>query len=389
MKTIAFLLPPFYGHVTPTLPIGKHLIQKGYRVYWVCPMPTLSGMVPPGGYFYDLKANTKAPPKTSIKGNTIKTYGMDSITRLYKQTLMPLNKALFTPLKQFLEEVRPDFTVVDHQLFAGALACYTFNVPFATSVTAPAAIDRSEQFPKVIKFENDQIRSFQEEMGVFKEGPLICNSKLTLIFTLEEFVRQKCFARSYKFVGPIPTKRRDEVTFPYAKLEQEYGKHRVLVSLGSILKREQGFIEMVCEALAEDPKFTVVLVAEPKMKSEWPSNFMVQSFIPQQNVLNHIDLVVCHAGHNTVMESLSHGIPLIALPIINDQSHVASGITENGAGIRLKYRRVNARILKESIWEIIDNSAYLAAAKQLRTKILGMDSVQKSVRYIQENVNSL
>jgi UDP:flavonoid glycosyltransferase YjiC (YdhE family) len=46
---------------------------------------------------------------------------------------------------------------------------------------------------------------------------------------------------------------------------------------------------------------------------------MVHRHVPQLALLPHVDAVVCHGGHNTVCESLAHGLPLVIAPIKDDQ----------------------------------------------------------------------
>ncbi|MGY5079680.1 glycosyltransferase [Streptomyces nigrescens] len=44
--------------------------------------------------------------------------------------------------------------------------------------------------------------------------------------------------------------------------------------------------------------------------------------VPQLPLLERVDAVVCHAGHNTVCETLWHGLPLVVAPIRDDQAVV-------------------------------------------------------------------
>jgi len=221
MSTIAFLTPPFYGHVLPTLAIGEGLIQQGHTVHWGCPVLDLEGVLPQGGYLHRLKLPKVYQKHISSRNVSVHKHGLDSVYSLYEETLIPLNRVLCAVFENFLKDISPDLVIVDHQAFAGAVVCTTMEIPFVTNVTAPAAIDPSSEFPRVIAYENDRIVQFQKEMGVEVAKPLICNSELTLICTLADFVQQSHFKKTYQFIGPLFFQRNDEVSFPYEKLHRK------------------------------------------------------------------------------------------------------------------------------------------------------------------------
>jgi zeaxanthin glucosyltransferase len=81
----------------------------------------------------------------------------------------------------------------------------------------------------------------------------------------------------------------------------------------------------------------------------------VVSFAPQIELLKRATLTVTHAGLNTALESLSQGVPMVAIPVTNDQPGVASrlewlGVAEVVAPSRLSAKRLEAairRVLRE------------------------------------------
>ena len=59
---------------------------------------------------------------------------------------------------------------------------------------------------------------------------------------------------------------------------------------------------------------------------------MSTRFVPHGEVLPHASLVVTHAGMGTVMSALSHGVPLLCLPLGRDQFFNAAMVERLGAG---------------------------------------------------------
>lgn len=384
MARIAFITSPFLGHILPTLPVGKELITLGHEVYWIGVIDAIIERLPRGGKYLLAQVDT-------IEYNESEShYGMESLRMLYENVLIPLNKAMYKGIKSCLQSNSFDFVVIDQQAFVGAIVAHELNIPYATSVTAPAAIDQSLHFPEVINFEKSQIIELQKRYGIDLEWPLVCTSPLTLVYSTMEFIQKSTFPSGYKFVGPIVS-HRVESDFLVSEIDMiNKTKPIVFISLGSILKPDIDFINKVIDAFMNEP-ITVILVADPKMKSEWPLNFHVFPFVPQLKVLANVDAVICHAGYNTVCEALSFGLPLITLPIVNDQSYVATKVSECGAGIRLKYRRLTSTHLRDGLCKILNEKSYRVAAEKVRDSFGEAGQEKRAAElidaYIQSNIN--
>ncbi len=50
-----FVVPPFFGHVSPTLSVGASLITRGHEVKWFGITPLDSKHIPEGGSYFYLK----------------------------------------------------------------------------------------------------------------------------------------------------------------------------------------------------------------------------------------------------------------------------------------------------------------------------------------------
>ena len=83
-------------------------------------------------------------------------------------------------------------------------------------------------------------------------------------------------------------------------------------------------------------------------------------------LLPYLDAVVCHGGHNTVCESLTHGLPLVVVPIAYDQSYVASRVTSTESGIRLNFKRFKPAHLKQAVRDVLVDGRYRDAARRIQ-----------------------
>jgi MGT family glycosyltransferase len=167
----------------------------------------------------------------------------------------------------------------------------------------------------------------------------------------------------YRFVGPSIQDRPDATPFPWEKLAT---CPRVFVSLGTI-SSEVGdtFYATAVEALRElDAQ--VILAAPPELVPDPPPTFLVCSRVPQLALLPRVNAVVCHAGHNTVCESLANGLPLVVAPIRDDQPVVAQQVVKAGAGIRVRFGRLSPVALREAVRRVLYEPEFRQAAERVR-----------------------
>ena len=130
----------------------------------------------------------------------------------------------------------------------------------------------------------------------------------------------------------------------------------VVISLSSTFQNQKATIQNAIDSLKDlEVRGLVTLgLALEEEKFEAPENVVVLKSAPHSLVFPHTDLVITHAGHGTIMRALSHGLPLICLPMGRDQNDNAAKISYHGCGLKLspksspeKIQRAVKNILKE------------------------------------------
>jgi MGT family glycosyltransferase len=371
MAKFVFVVPPLTGHVNPTLSIGAELLERGHEAAWISLDENLSAKLPVGGELlliqYDQTDEEKRESENYLDIISKKiVYGIDSIKFLYDDVLIPLNRHCYNGIVALLETYQPDMVIGDHQLFAAAVAAKKLNLPYSTSVTAPAAVKMMDELPKVHEWQVNKIIELQKELGVTENRSLASSDLLTLVLTSKYFFGEMDLPSNYQFTGPVLTERRISCEFDWDRLKSST-KKKILVSIGTTFDHDhkKAFFQKVIDAF-KDEELTVVVVSDPQLFDSWPENFMVYQQVPQLDLLPHLDGVVCHGGHNTVSETLLNGLPLVVIPIAYDQSHVAGRVVRTGAGERLNFNRFKANHLNEAVQQILNNPSYREAAQIIR-----------------------
>jgi UDP:flavonoid glycosyltransferase YjiC (YdhE family) len=96
--------------------------------------------------------------------------------------------------------------------------------------------------------------------------------------------------------------------------------------------------------------------------------------------------VVSHAGHNTVCETLAHGLPLVLTPIRDDQPVITQQVADAGAGIRLRFARLRAAELRDAIRAVLDDPAYRAAACRVRESFAAAGGARAAADHLEKLV---
>ncbi len=389
MPKFVFIVPPLTGHVNPTLSLGNELINRNHSVAWISFDPGLKEQLPPGGELLPLPIKLTEEEKKRLTEHMKElqkkeVYGIDSLKFLYDEVLIPMNSYMLEGIEEIINKSVPDVIITDHQIFAGAVTALKKNIPYATSVTAPASIKVNPFFPKIHEWEGEQIIAFQKKMGIPGEERLDCSSLLTLVYTSKTFFGNTDLPPNYKFIGPVLTSRPKNIDFNWEKLKTPDNRPNVLVTIGTTFdhSQKQQFFKKVIEAL-EKENVNVIVVSDPELFEYIPNNFIIQKQIPQIEMIPHMQVVICHGGHNTVCETLSYGIPLVVIPIAYDQSYVSGCVTDNNAGIRLNFNRFKAYQLKDALNSILNEDQYRQNAQNIQKSFIESGGVTQGADYLE------
>jgi MGT family glycosyltransferase len=160
--------------------------------------------------------------------------------------------------------------------------------------------------------------------------------------------------------------------FPWQQLT---GEPIVYASMGTLQNGLIDIFRSITQAAIGLKELQFVLAVggqlDPKQLGDTPANLVVVSHAPQIEILRRSSLCITHAGLNTVLESLSSGVPMLALPITNDQPGVAARIANKKVGVVISP----------------DQAApenFVAAIK----RVLGDSTFRDNVRTMQEAIRS-
>ncbi|MEU9342527.1 glycosyltransferase [Streptomyces sp. NPDC048278] len=364
MSGFLFVVPPLVGHINPAVGVAAELAARGHRVAWVCADTALvQRLAGPQARVFPCAGTAEGERPADLRG-------AEALRFLWEWFLVPLADAMAPGVRAAVDEFRPDVVVADQQAFAGALVAERLGLPWATSATTSAEFGGAyDGIPKVAEWLRDRLAELRGRIGdpAGTADPRF-SPYLTLAFTTPELAG-RTDRPAVRHVGPSISERPVADGFPWDWLDPS--RERVLVSLGTANADAGGRFLAECvaavreradrvQALIADPGGTLPPAADDK-------DILILPSLPQLPLLERVDAVVCHAGHNTVCEALWHGVPLVVAPIRDDQPVIAGQVVDAGAGLRVRFGRVTAPRLGEALDTVLYEPGPRTAAARIRT----------------------
>ncbi|MFB7174156.1 glycosyltransferase [Streptomyces sp. NPDC056254] len=375
MSRFLFVMPPLVGHINPAVGVAGELFRRGHQVAWAGDAQLIRGLAGQEAFIFACAGPQLAAGK-SMRPSSIR--GPEALKFLWEKFLIPLAQATAPSIENAIREFRPDVVVADQQALAGPILAQKFGIPWATSATTSGEFTAPVTgMRKVEAWIDELIQRLQKQLGnATSAADPRFSPHLVLAFTTREFAGPTPRANDQtRFVGPSLDSRASASDFPWEWLDDT--RALVLITLGTLnAGAGNRFLDACRQALRDRSGHLQAVIADPAqplVRANIASADMIADrdilslpHIPQLPLLAKAKAVVCHAGHNTVCETLWHGIPLLVAPIRDDQPIVASQVTHAGAGIRLRFGRATASQIGTALDAILTEPHYRTSAQQIQ-----------------------
>ena len=203
-----------------------------------------------------------------------------------------------------------------------------------------------------------------------------------------EFPRQN-LPKWFHFTGPYHNSdSREPIPFPWEKLN---GKPLIYASMGTLQNRLIEVFEKIaaaCEGLDAQLIISLGGSTTPESLPELSGNPLVVSYAPQLELLEKASLTITHAGMNTTLESLTYGVPMVAIPIANDQPGIAARIAWAGVGEVVPLGKLSVGRLQKAIEQVLTEDSYPKNALRLQEAIKRLGGVSRAADIIEQAVST-
>jgi zeaxanthin glucosyltransferase len=411
---IALTVPAAAGHLNPMTALARRLESRGHEVICIGPADSGKGVVAAGlrfeGYYerqFPLGSYAeRAQILSRLTGNEAVAYTFEWIV---DECRAQLDEA-----PGLLARLVPDVVVVDQVHQGVSAVAMGMRVPFVTVSCTPltdlsgvtplwlfpwphedseAARERNRAgvagFSKVTAGLRAILSEHLESKGIHLD-PKDVYSRVSKLAYLSQMPAAFDFPADhhpshFHRTGPFHDGAgRESVPFPWERLT---GAPLIYASMGTLQNGQAETFRAILAA-TERPNYQVVLsvgmnTAPETLPLARPDTVVVQR-APQLELLKRAALCVTHAGMNTTLEALAQGVPLVAIPITNDQPGVAARILASGTGLFLPVAQLNAEALRGLVGQVLGTPSYRERALAMKAAITNVDGLGMAAELIEK-----
>ena len=168
------------------------------------------------------------------------------------------------------------------------------------------------------------------------------------------------------------------------------GRPLIYASLGTLQNGQDHLYQLILDACATLPMQVVLTRGREggKPLPAIPSNAKVLGYGPQTALLQRASLVITHAGMNTTLEALTQGLPLVALPIGNEQPGIAARIRYAGVGDWLAIRGLKPPRLRSMVEHVHQTASYRERARECARELARVGGLTMAASIIEKAIQT-
>lgn len=386
MSRVWFYNIPFHGHVNPTLPFIRELVQRGDEVtYFSSPM--FENRIRATG------ANFRGYEKLHAFEQSRKVAHVIHLGSLVAESTY----ALLPEVLSCVEKESPDFLIFDMSAPWGGIASRQFNIPAVASFPHlpfywRTVFNDGRVFRKGLQSIRPGYgywRQLQRQTAkIMRDFNLLdpkdinvlsSSAALNIVFSSRYFQPYEShFDDSYLYVGPeIDTNRQEE---PLTISKQD-GQNLIYIAVGTVYQANRQFFRHCIQAFA-DERFVVIMsvgqAVDPAALGPIPKNFTVAQYVPQLSVLQEADVFITHGGMNSISESVFYRVPMIVVPNTIEQAINAARVEQLQAGLYLEPNRLTVEKLQIAVEAVLDDPSMARGIERIRESFIEAGGVQRA-----------
>ncbi len=385
---ILFTTQPFSGHFHPLIPYALALKEAGHEVAFAAARAfhNVQSVVETQGLSYFLAGEFRRLPEIMAEIQREHPDAGESEQETLRFQKLFFGQSALTMSRDLLTVAAswgPDLIVREPCEFGGCIIGEELGIPHATA-GAPFLWSPGHLADIV----DQPLEEIRRELGLLSE---IDASALYRFLDLVPLSSSLLLPDDYlhpvsHLVRPTPFDQSGDESLPdwLATLPNRPTVHGTLgTTIGS---RTPGAFEALAEGLAGEPYNVILTVGrnrDPAEVDPGASNVFVERYIPHSLLLPHCDAVVCHCGLSTTLVTLMNGLPLVAIPLGDDQIDNAERVRQIGAGIIINPDERTHERVREAVRTVLEDSSYRVNAERFRDDVQALPGLDYAAELLE------
>jgi UDP:flavonoid glycosyltransferase YjiC (YdhE family) len=203
---------------------------------------------------------------------------------------------------------------------------------------------------------------------------------LAIVATFPQLEYPRTWPEHVHVVGPLMWEP------PAAAVEPPQGEAPlVLVAPSTAQDAEHRLLLAALRGLADAPVRVLATWNRrlPPRPLPVPANARVVDWVSYAQTMALGDVVVCHAGHGTLVRALASGCAVVACPAAGDMNENAARLDWSGAGVRLPRRFITARGVRAAVERTLEEPGIRARAAEFETWARDHDSGARAAELVE------
>ena len=383
-----------FGHINPTLSLTTELVNAGHRVTYFTTEDFRKVIEPTGAKFVPMKswmAENDKHNESKEEKKEKKDGQEDNVAAVVPFLFLNEAGAFIEDVLSVLREDRPDAILHDFAGIAGTMAADILGIPnvmLYTSYPSNGSYSVAASFEGIpadhpLRIAADQIADgYVEKYGCRKmtvKEIFDGQGDLNLVMMQKRLVpNYETFDDSFVFTGVQIGKRSTFGTWQ----APDNGKPLLYSSLGTAFNNWPEYYPILFDAVRDLDinVFAALGAIDPEFLTDVPANVELGKMVPQLDILSQASVFITHAGMGGTGESIYYGVPMIAIPQMDEQAITARQIERNGLGFALLDKEaITSEMLREKIQILLNDSSYKETVNEFSADMKALGGAKASV----------